>query len=465
LKKIIALAAGLAMLAPAAPDLHLFAGQLASRSSRGAAGDTLALSLEESVRLAVANNTDIRVMREKVSEAGAATAEARTAFLPQLTGSAGYTRLDTAPYIPASRLRMFGGSGSTADGAVPDRITIGLRDNYAASLELRQPLFAAGRIKNTYDISKLARSASESELDRTTAELVFETKKAYLKCIEAQELEQVARETLKQLDAHLGDLQAMFDAGLAATNDVLKTKVYHSDARLALIKAQHAIHLARNNLASIIDVPLATEIILTSRADIPPGITIDLDAAVKAGVARRPELASMACRRLMAQKEIEVDRNGYLPTVAFFARLGYQYPDREYERDFYSSWALGVTAQMNVFDWGATVFRTQRSKSRLRQIELAAQSVREAITLDVTRTYLTLLDAWNGVGVARENVAQAEENYRVTNEKFKEGLATNTDLLDAEVLLTAAKTSCENLVIAYLIARADLERATGGMDT
>jgi len=464
LRKIIALAAGLAMLALAAPGLQPFARPLASRSSRAAAGDTLLLSLEESVRLAVANNSGLRITREKVSEAGAAVDEARAAFLPQLTGSAGYTRLDTAPYIPSSRLRMFGGSGSPADGAVPDRITIGLRDNYAASLELRQPLFAAGRIKNTYDISRLAGSAAESELDRTTADLIFETKKAYLECIEAQELEKVARETVRQLEAHLNDLQAMFGAGLAATNDVLKTKVYHSDAKLTLIKARHAIHLADKRLCNIIDVPLTTEIILTSRVDTAAAVAIDLDAAVEAAIARRPELASIEYRRLMMEKEIEIERNGYLPTVALFAKLGYQYPDREYERSFYSSWALGVTAEMNVFDWGETVYRARQSKSRLRQIEIAAQSLRESITLDVTRTYLTLLDAWSGISVARENATQAEENYRVTNEKFKEGLATNTDLLDAEVLLVTAKTSYSNLVIAYMVARADHERATGGTE-
>jgi outer membrane protein TolC len=59
-------------------------------------------------------------------------------------------------------------------------------------------------------------------------------------------------------------------------------------------------------------------------------------------------------------------------------------------------------------------------------------------------------------------VAQAEENYRVTNETRKEGLATNTDLLDAEVLLTAAKTTYGNLMVEYLIAQADFARATGG---
>ncbi|HVO76999.1 MAG TPA: TolC family protein, partial [Candidatus Bathyarchaeia archaeon] len=188
----------------------------------------------------------------------------------------------------------------------------------------------------------------------------------------------------------------------------------------------------------------------------------DLDAAVRSAVARRPELAAMASQKLMARKEIEINRNGYLPTVSFFADLSYQYPDREYAKDFYSSWKLGVVAQMNVFDWGKTVYQTRQSRSRLMQIETAEESLKDAVTLDVTRTYLTLLDAWNAISVARDGLAQAAENYRVTNESFKEGLATNTDLLDAEVLLTTAKTNWRDLTVEYLIAQADFERATGG---
>jgi len=449
-------------LITAALALQLFGVPLSISSAEAAPGDTLALSLEESVRLALANNASVRIGREKVNEAASAIDEARTAFFPQLTGGAGYTRLDTAPYIPTSRLMILGGAGTTsAGGAVPDRITLGLPDNYSTSLELHQPLFTAGTIKKAYDISKLARNAAESELDGAASEIVFQTKKAYLECVQAQKLEEIAIETVKQLEAHVRDLEAMFDAGLAATNDVLKTKVYHSDARLMLMRSQHAVSLAKKNLCNMMNVPLTSEIVVTSSADSIGEPTIDLDAAVKKAIARRPELEAMAYRRGMAQKEVEISRNGYLPTVSFFADLSYQYPDREYAKEFYSSWKLGVIAQMNVFDWGRTVYRTQQLKSRLRQIETAGQSIRDAITLDVTRTYLTLLDAWHATAVAREGRLQAEENYRVTSERFKEGLATNTDLLDAEVLLTAAKTSYRNLTIECLIAQADFLRATG----
>ncbi|MGD1048239.1 MAG: TolC family protein [Candidatus Krumholzibacteriaceae bacterium] len=448
----------------AAVALQLFVEPLGARNTNAAPSDTLALSLEESVRLALANNSDIRVGREKVREAAAGVGEAGTAFLPQITGSAGYTRLDMAPYIPTSRIAsILAGIGGAPPGrALPDKITLGLPDNYAASLELRQPLFAAGRIRNAYDISKLARSEAESELDRSSSEIAFEAKRAYLECVQAQKLEDVALETVRQLEAHLKDIQAMSEAGLAAANDVLKTKVYYSDAKLALMRSKHAVTLAKKDLCNIIDVPLAKEIVLTTAADSVAGTEIDLDAAVRNGIARRPELALIACRKLMARKEIETSRNGYLPTVSFFADLSYQYPDRNYAKDFNSSWKLGVVAQMNVFDWGRTVYQTRQSRSRLTEIETTERSIRDAVTLDVTRTYLTLLDAWDAIQVAREGLAQANENHRVTLESFKEGLATNTDLLDAEVLLTASKTNFHTLTIEYMIAQADLERATGG---
>jgi outer membrane protein TolC len=329
--------------------LGLAAGPAPAHGETTAPADTLAISIEESVRSALANNKDLMVTREKVTEAETRVGEAGTAFFPRLTGSAGYTRLDVAPFIPASRFSLFGGSGTA-----PKKITIGLVDNYAAQLKLEQPLFTGGKIKNAYDLSRLGKSSADSELKLAMSELVFETKKAYLECIKAQKLEGVAVETVKQLETHLMNLQAMFDAGVAATNDVLKTKVYYSDSKLTLMKAQHAVRLAKHILCNTIGVPLTTEIVLTSKVDSVAPIAINLETAIAMGIEKRGELKSLEFRKRMMQKEIAISRGGYFPDIYFFANLGYQYPDREYARDFYSMWTMGVLAQMNVFDWGRT---------------------------------------------------------------------------------------------------------------
>ena len=429
---------------------------LAANAGSAVAADTLSISLEESVRIALEHNKNLDVAREKTDEARARVGETGTAFFPQITGSAGYTRLDIAPFIPTSRFGTLGEAG-----LLPKEITIGLRDNYAATLRLQQPLFTGGRIAKTHDIARLARNASESDLDRSASELVYEVKRAYLSCVKAANTESVAAESANRLEAHLADIQAMRDAGLAADNDVLKTKVYLSESRLALMKARHAVRLARIYFCHVVDLPLASEILLASSVEVAAPTGIDLETAVKIGLQKREELRSMEYRNRMTRKELEIARNGYLPDISFFANLNYLYPNRRYERDFCTSWSMGVLAQMNVFDWGRTVYRTRQSRSRLRQIETAERNLEDAITLDVTEAYFSFLEAWNEIGAARENVAQAEENHRVTIGRFKEGLATNTEMLDAQVLLTSARMIRESAMADCLIAQAGLARATG----
>lgn len=449
------------------PTVLLFAGMtlgfgtgpLEARTVASAPADTISLSLEESVKLALANNKDLKVIEEKVREARSRVDEAGTSFLPKLTASAGYTRLDVAPFLPTSRFSTL--FGSFAPPNLPREITIGLVDNYSTSLKLEQPLFAGGKIANTYEISRFAERGAETEVERTSAELVFQVKRAYLGCVKALKFEVVAAQSVKELEAQLKDVQARYDEGLAATNDVLKTKVYLSQAKLGLMKTGNAVRLARKSLCNLVGLPLESEVDFTTAVEAISPAAVDLDGAVKAGLGRRPELKGIGFEKMIARKDVQISRSGYLPDVFFFANLGYQYPDRDFARDFYTNWSVGLVAQLNVFDWGKTAYQTQESKSRLAQVEISEQSARDAVTLDVTRTYLALTEARDEIDVSREAVAQAEENYRVTNERFKEGLATNTDLLDAEVLLTNARITFSNALVDYVIAQADLSRAMG----
>jgi outer membrane protein TolC len=423
--------------------------------------DSLALSLEESVRLAVERNPRLLADRGRVSEASAKTGEARTAFFPQVTASAGYTRLDVAPYLPTSIFERISG-GSPLPGALPERISIGRVDNYSASLRMEQPLYAGGKIGNAHGIARLAERAAESELERSSRELVFETKHAYLACVQAEEMARLAAETAGRFESQLADVERMAETGLAARNDVLKTKVYRAEAELALLRSRNAARFAKDRLCVLVDLPLGSGLVLSTRADSVSRSAVDLEAAVRAGLAGRAELRELSYRARMAEREIAASRAGYLPDLSLFADLSWRNPDREYEPDFYSTWSIGVAARMNVFDWGRTLRRTEQARSRLRQLEAAAREIENAVALEVTRAHVSRDEAWRAIEVSREALASARENHPVTGDRFREGLSTNTELLDAQVLLTQAETALSGARIAYLVAEADLERAMGG---
>jgi outer membrane protein TolC len=115
----------------------------------------------------------------------------------------------------------------------------------------------------------------------------------------------------------------------------------------------------------------------------------------------------------------------------------------------------------DVWNWGTTVHQTDEAKAQLSQAEDGLAQLKDGVTLDVTRNYLNLLRAKERIAVAGQGVTQAEENYRVTNAKFKQGLSLNTDLLDAEVALLQSKTNYTQSLVDYELAEAGLERAIG----
>jgi len=437
----------------------VFGAELFPKITRG---DTLYLTIEQCIDIALKRNPDIIAAHERLRQAKSQVGEASTAFLPQLTAQAGYTRLDMAPFFPTSKFAMFGG-GSMPPGEeqIPKKITIGLPDNFSATLQLQQPIFTGGKIKNSFDISRLAREATENSLRITRKELIYRVKNAYWNLVRAKKFEEVALESERQLSAHLKDVQSMFDVGMAAKNDLLKSKTYYSKAKMGVIKARHAVELARRNLCNLLGIPLEKEIACTTELEEIDTTKIELDSAISKGLSSSPELKALECQKSIAQKQLAISRSGYLPDVFFTANLGYKYPDREYNKDFYTTWTVGFYAQMNIFDWGKTAYKTESARSKLKETEVTIKGARDGIILNITRAYLSVIEAKKEIEVAKEALEQAEENYRVTSEKFKEGLVTNTELLDAQVLLSNAKTDYSNAFINYRLAKADLERAMG----
>jgi outer membrane protein TolC len=87
--------------------------------------------------------------------------------------------------------------------------------------------------------------------------------------------------------------------------------------------------------------------------------------------------------------------------------------------------------------------------------------LKDAVTLQVTQSYLNLVRAEKKLTVSETSVEQAEENYRVASELYKQGLILNSDLLDVEVALLQTRTNHVQTLVDYELAKANLERATG----
>jgi outer membrane protein TolC len=124
-------------------------------------------------------------------------------------------------------------------------------------------------------------------------------------------------------------------------------------------------------------------------------------------------------------------------------------------------WTLTLQADWTLWEWGKRRDEVAASRARVAKARHLLNEIKDNIHLEVQAAYLSLEEAKRNIQVAKIAVAQAEENFRMNEERYKQQVATSTDVLDAQTLLTQARANHFNALSDYNIAWARLERAMG----
>ena len=128
---------------------------------------------------------------------------------------------------------------------------------------------------------------------------------------------------------------------------------------------------------------------------------------------------------------------------------------------FKDSWDVGVTLQFDIWNNLTTVYQTTEAQAQYEQTKDAIAMLKDGVTLEVTQSYLSFKQAKENIQLSQLSVDQADENLRVTQQKFKAGLTTNSEMLDAEVAQLQAKLQLTQALVDYELAQAKLEKAIG----
>jgi outer membrane protein len=125
------------------------------------------------------------------------------------------------------------------------------------------------------------------------------------------------------------------------------------------------------------------------------------------------------------------------------------------------TWDVGVTLSWDIWDWGLTSSKTTQAEELSVQTQALLEKLNDNIEVEVYQNYLNLFKSKEKVNVSKLSLEQASENYRITSEKYREQLATSTDLIDAEVSELRAATNLTTSLIEYNVAKVRLEKAVG----
>ncbi len=418
------------------------------------AAEAKPLSLSECIRQALDRSAVLKGAREGVKGAEAQRKEAFTGFLPKLSTSYGYTRLNeeptfnfpgVPPAIPAQQMRT------------------GTKDNYNWSLEAQQPLFTGGRIKANYDASLVGIEVSRTEERAAILDVIREVKEAYYGVLKAERYLDVARQSRERLKAHHETARGFFDVGMIPKSDLLFAEVELSNGEQLLLRAENGLEMARSRFNTVLRRGLTDPVLLEDILSLDP-FPISLDEALAQGLERRPELKAMELRIEQLRKQIKALQSEYYPQVSAVGNYsrygdtpsvgGTRYKDQE-------SWYGMLVANWTFWEWGRTNARVDGGLSRERQALEVQQNLKDQVTLEIKNTWLATGEMIRRVEVTQQSVSQAEENYRMNVERYREQVATSTEVLDAQTLLTKAKSDYVQALGDYSIYRARLDRAMG----
>lgn len=419
----------------------------------------LSLTLDDAVSRAIAHAPRLAEVRAREAAADATIASRNAVRLPTLTASGEYMR--------TNHVDEFGITQPTGAFRVvfPD-----IPNNYRLRSDFTVPLYPLRAAEAAVESARADRLAIAAEGRAQAADIRLEVSRAYWTLVTARESAAVIDQALKRTDAWVADVKTRVDTGLLPPNDVLTAQAQRARQSVQLIQARNAAAFAEADLARLIGHDVNQPIMPVTTVDQPmPGAAALAAQPLEALSARAREQRGERTALLERQRALRESAASVVgasePRIA--ARAGVE-PARPNPRfaprtdEWRTSWDVGVQVSWLLWDSGKAKADRAVALSQAAAVGHQIDAQDELLTLDLRQRLLDLESGRAALAASGEAVTAATEARRVIQERFNAGVATSTDLLDADVALLEAELERTRLAAALRFNEARLIRSAGG---
>ena len=413
----------------------------------------LRLTVEEAVARGLETSHRIGEVKARQETAEAIAGERHAASLPQVAAQGGYTRTNHVEefgiLLPNNQLRVI----------YPD-----VPDNYRTRLDLQWPIYTGGRVDALERAARIEATATADEIAVARVDLTLEITRSYWSLVTSTESLRVVQESVERINAHLRDVRNQLAAGLIPPNDVLTVEAQQSRQRMLAIQARVARDVAEAEVARFVGVPPGTPIQTATPIALDPASPGSVDTLVDTARRQRPERAALEKRVAAARERGTAALAGRKPTIGVGGGVDYARPNpRIFPREgaWKSSWDAGVNVNWPIFDGGKARSEAAEADAAARALVERLADVDASLALEVRQRLAEVESSRAAVDAAGDAVRSATEARRVLGERFAAGVATSTDVLDAQVVLLQAELDRTQAIANAHLADARLSRALG----
>ncbi len=441
-----------------------------------AGADTLRLDAQKAVSLALANNRQIAQAQARLDEAAAGKGTAFGAFLPQLSASGTYTRLDKVSefslmtpkygkypfpvYDPATH-QLIGLTDSIPIivGADTVKLNLGSYNNYALTGTIQQTLFAWGKLLNAYRIAGLNLDLQKAAAAQARAQVRVDATQGFYQALLAQKTVDVMNDALKQLRGHVGQVQSLYDNGMATKLDLMKATLGLQQLEAQVSQIENGAELATAALLNTLGLDPGTPVAFSEELT-PDSMTVDVDQAAKQAIETRPELAQLRDAAKMSSLGVRIAKTANLPNLFAQANGMYENPVG-LTPGWGTQWNATAGFSMPLFTGLANVNKLKAAQARERQAKVGLAMVEDGIRLEVKAQVLALNQEAKNTAYQKKNVEVAEAALGLAQARYENGLLTNLDYMDSQLALTQSRVAYLNALANYQIAKARYQKAIG----
>jgi outer membrane protein len=424
-------------------------GGLLLALATAAGSEPAALTLEDCLRLAADNHPALTAAAAGVRAANESVGEAKAPYWPRVDLSTGFHRWQERVFLPA---------GLMIPGRPLPEI-VGPLNDWTGGLYSQMTLFDFGERRAGLDAARDRWKGAQADSEATRGDIRLAVQTAFYGLAAAQDLSGVAERNLKRMESHRALAQARHDAGAVPQADVLRVQAEVASAQLQLISARSRVRTAAGQLNTSMGRPAELPVtIAPPAADSLPPIATDIDAAVRQAITSRPELKAEQLQVDAARAVVEGARAARAPKLR--ADGSYGVNDTTFLPET-KVWQVGLSVDLPVFDAGSRAHRVARSKAELAREQATYDTHLLQVRQEVWAAVTELERARDSIAANETNLRASEESLRVERERYQNGAALITDLLDTQTALASAEASLAQARWSCLSARAAYERAVG----
>ena len=446
--------------------------------------------------MALRHNKEILIANQKIAAAQYQKDQAKAAYLPSIDFVGGYmynqknislieedALLPTKTFNPATGSYDFNllmdpstGKPVMVNGQVvptqvallpKEAMTYDIHNVFAGALTLTQPVYMGGKIKAMNDITRYAEALATTMRNKAVEDVVYQVDAAYWQVVSLKAKERLARSYVNLLDTLNHNVEAMVREGIATKADALSVAVKLNEANVDMTKVTNGLALSRMLLSQLCGLPVNTTFTLadedSERLGEQPLVATSYN--MDDVYARRHDINALQLGVKIYEKKAKVAMSDMLPQVALMGMYSVSNPNsfNGFKNKFGGAFSVGATLKIPLWHWGCNYnkYRAAKTEAVIQNLEL--ENARDKIALQVNQASFKAQEAIKTYESTRSNLAKAEENLRMAQIGFKEGVMPVDNVMAAQTAWLKANSEVIDAQIDVQLCNVYLSKVLGTM--